>query len=353
MERGSSSSFSTLDTAQEKGLSCVPQQYVISTLHRPNLAPKEYANVAVIDVAALKNGSATRSRVVQEIRDACRRLGFFQVVNHGVGESVLDEALFVASKFFDLPTKEKVKLMSNDVHKPVRYGTSLKDGIDKVKFWRVFLKHYAHPLKDWIHMWPENPQDYREKMGIYCQEVKKLGLEVMMALIESLELDPTYLTKKIEDGMQVMAVNCYPPCPEPEIALGLPPHSDYSCLTILHQSLPGLEIMDLEDGTWKVVPHIPGALQVHVGDHFEVLSNGLYKSVVHRATLNKDRTRISITSLFSLGMDDKMETAKELVDDQHPKKYKKSSVRDFLDFLASNDIGEGKNFIDMLKVNYN
>ncbi|KAK7279061.1 hypothetical protein RJT34_24105 [Clitoria ternatea] len=311
MERDANSS-----SLEKKGISCVPQQYVIPTLHRPN----EYANVAVIDVAALNHASPNRSRLVQQIRDACRRLGFFQIVNHGVSGSVLDGALSVASKFFDMPTNERMKLKSNDVHKPVRYGTSLKDGIDEVKFWRVFLKHYAYPLKDWIHMWPQNPHDYREKMGRYCQEVKKLGSELMTAVIESLELDPTHLTQKIEDGMQVMAVNCYPPCPEPEVALGLPPHSDYSCLTILHQSCPGLEIMDLEDG---------------------------------RATLSRDRTRISITSLFSLGMDDKMECAQELVNDQYPKKYRESSFRDFLNFLASNDIAEGKNFIDMLKIKDN
>ncbi|RHN78867.1 putative flavanone 3-dioxygenase [Medicago truncatula] len=191
----------------------------------------------------------------------------------------------------------------------------------------------------------------REKMGRYCQEVKKVGLELISTIIESLEINPSYLTKKLEDGMQVIAVNCYPPCPQPDIALGLPPHSDYSCLTILYQSCEGLQIMDFEDKTWKAIPHIPGALQVHVGDHFEVLSNGLYKSVVHRATLNRDKTRISITSLFSLGMDDKMETAKELVDDQNPKKYRESSFKDFLDFLATNDISEGKSFIDILKIN--
>lgn len=43
-----------------------------------------------------------------------------------------------------------MEFMSNDVRKPVRYATSLKKGIDKVQFWRVLLKHYAHPLKDWI-----------------------------------------------------------------------------------------------------------------------------------------------------------------------------------------------------------
>jgi len=67
----------------------------------------------------------------------------------------------VASDFFKLPTEEKVKFMSNDVKKPVRYGTSLKDGDDKFQLWRVFLKHYAHPLSDWIHLWPKNPPLYR------------------------------------------------------------------------------------------------------------------------------------------------------------------------------------------------
>ncbi|KAK6250386.1 hypothetical protein SCA6_004391 [Theobroma cacao] len=58
----------------------------------------------------------------------------------------------------------------------------------------------------------------------------------------------------MEDGVQVMAVNCYPPCPEPEMALGLPPHSDYTFLTIVLQNSSGLEILDTEDGKWKIVP---------------------------------------------------------------------------------------------------
>ena len=189
-------------------------------------------------------------------------------------------------------------------------------------------------------------------MGKYCREVRKLGLELIRALNESLGLSPNYLSQNLEDGMQVMAVNCYPPCPNPDVALGLPPHSDYSILTIVLQSSPGLEITDAEDGTWLLVPDLRGSLQVHVGDHFEVLSNGLYKSLVHRATLSRDSKRISIASLHSLGMDDKMGPAEELVDedDKRPKRYKESSFRDFLDFLVNNDIAQGKNFINTRKI---
>ncbi|OMO52248.1 Oxoglutarate/iron-dependent dioxygenase [Corchorus olitorius] len=331
-EEDYSCSFSIGDIAQEKGLPYVPQRYVVSPSNRSSLNPHK-AEVPTIDMVRLRqNDGEQRSMTIKELGDICRHGGFFQLI--------LDEALSMASGFFNLPTEKKMKLSSNDVYKPVRYGTSLKDGVDKVQFWRVFLKHYAYPLDAWIDSWPENPLDYR-----------KLALELMRKITESLGLGPNYLGEKMEDGMQVMAVNCYPPCPEPDIALGLPPHSDYTCLTIVLQNAPGLEILDTNDAQWKIVPHHRGVLQVQIGDHFEVLSNGLCKSVVHRAILNSERTRISIASLHSLGIDDKVGPAEELVDEQHPKKYKESSFRDFLDFLASNDIGAGKiSFNESLKL---
>lgn len=59
------------------------------------------------------------------------------------------------------------------------------------------------------------------------------------------------------------------------------------------------------------------------------------------------RTRISIASLHSMGIDEKMATAQELVSDENPKKYKESSFRDFLNFLTRN---EGRSFIESLEM---
>ncbi|KAJ4706522.1 2-oxoglutarate (2OG) and Fe(II)-dependent oxygenase superfamily protein [Melia azedarach] len=344
-----SGSFTIGNSAQERGLSYVPECYKVPSSHRPSLAP-EIANIPIIDLAKLRQGDEQRLMLTQEIGNACRRMGFFQVVNHGICQSVLDEVLSSAAEFFNLPTEEKQTFMSNDVYKAVRYGTSLKDGVDKIQFWRIFLKHYAHPLDDWILSWPKNPSNYKKNMGKYSTEVRKLALELMGAITESLGIGPTYLGKKMDEGMQVMIVNCYPPCPQPDVALGLPPHSDYSCLTIVLQSTQGLQILDKDDGAWKMVPEIHGALQVHVGDHLEVLSNGIYKSVVHRAILNREKTRISIASLHSLGMDEKMETAKELVDEKHPKGYNESSFNDFLSFFSRNDVSVGESFLNTLRI---
>ncbi|KAL4556993.1 hypothetical protein LXL04_035163 [Taraxacum kok-saghyz] len=192
----------------------------------------------------------------------------------------------------------------------------------------------------------------REKTGDYAIKARLLALKIMGAITESLGMGSKYLESKMEDGMQVIAVNCYPQCPEPNLTLGLPPHSDYSCITIVLHSSCGLEIMDFTDGTWRLVPNLHGALQVHVGDHVEVLSNGLYKSMVHRVTLNNEKTRVSIASLHSMGIDEKMATPEELISNEHPKKYKESSFRDFLNFLSNNDITDGKSFIEFLKINY-
>ncbi|KAF9591210.1 hypothetical protein IFM89_002865 [Coptis chinensis] len=345
-----SSNFPIGNSAQERGMSHVPECYVLPPSDRPCKGTGSENVPTIIDMARLHRSAHDRSIVVEEISRACQQMGLFQIVNHGISQTVLDEALLAASEFFKLPNEHKAAFMSNDVNKPVRYGTGLKDGLDKIQFWRVFLKHYAHPQEEWIESWPSNPPKYRENMGRYAVELMRLSNEVIEAITESLGLGQKYLGDKMENGMQVMTVNCYPPCPQPNLALGLPPHSDYSCITILLQSYPGLQVKPSNDDRWIAVPELKGALQVHVGDHLEVLSNGLYKSVVHRATLSPEKTRLSIASLHSLGMDVNMNTAEELIDVQHPKIYKESSFRDFLKFLSANDIAEGKSFIESLKI---
>lgn len=186
-------------------------------------------------------------------------------------------------------------------------------------------------------------------MGNYAEAAHVLQKRLMEVLFESLGLKPDYLHKDIGEGSQVMAVNCYPSCPEPNLTLGLPPHSDYGFLTILLQSQRGLEIIDT-DGKWKSVPLVKGGLVVQLGDHMEVLSNGRYKGVIHRAILNSENKRLSIASLHSLEIDKKVIPAPELVDEQHPPSYKEVSFRDFLNFISENDILEAR-YIDTLRKN--
>lgn len=152
--------------------------------------------------------------------------------------------------------------------------------------------------------------------------------------------------EQTEEGSQVMAVNCYPACPEPEITLGMPPHSDFGSLTILLQSSQGLQIMD-SSKDWIRVPYIEGSLIVQLGDQVEVMSNGIYKSVIHRVTVNKDYKRLSFASLHSLPLHKRISPAPELVGNNAPA-YGEFSFNDFLDYISSNDCVQQR-FIDTLK----
>ncbi|XP_060672905.1 flavanone 3-dioxygenase 3-like [Ziziphus jujuba] len=353
--QGSSSSSSkglctSAMTLSQLGDSHVPQRYVLPPSQRPNPTPKycPSTNLPIIDLSSLQHPSL-RSNVIHEIRMACKELGFFQVINHGVPQSVINHALEAATEFFNLPIDEKMLLFSDDIHEPVRYGTSLNHVVDQVYFWRDFLKHYSHPISDWIHLWPSNPPTYKEKMANYTKAIHVLQKQLMGLVFESLGLNPNYLEEEVENGSEVLAVNCYPACPQPELTLGIPPHSDYGALTILLQSCPGLQVMDSHNN-WVSVPAIQGALIVQLGDQMEVISNGQYKGVVHRATVNMEKRRFSIASLHSLALSKKIGPAPQLVDEQHPKAYKEFSFKDFLDFISRNDIMEGR-FLDTVKNN--
>ncbi|XP_009760749.1 flavanone 3-dioxygenase 3-like [Nicotiana tabacum] len=340
-------SFTTAMTLNEEGLTYVPKRYILPPSLRPERTLCDTC-LPVVDLSFLRH-PLLRPQIIQEVHLACKELGFFQVVNHGIPLSVMKDAIDAASEFFDLPTEEKKHLLSSNVHEPIRYGTSLNHVKDKVHFWRDFLKHYANPISTWIDLWPSNPTCYKEKMGNYTKAAQKLQEELMEVIFESLGLNPSYLHEDIAEGSQVMAVNCYPACPEPDLTLGLPPHTDYGMLSIILQNYQGLQIMD-RDEKWHAVPVIEGALVVQLGDHMEVLSNGRYKSVLHRAAVNSEKKRISIASLHSLALGKTVRPAPDLVNEQHILSYKEGSFSDFLDFISQKNIIEGK-YIDKLKIN--
>lgn len=54
--------------------------------------------------------SAASEKIVQSVRDACERTGFFQLVGHGISREFQQDAFNAAKNFFDLPFEEKKKL---------------------------------------------------------------------------------------------------------------------------------------------------------------------------------------------------------------------------------------------------
>jgi len=159
-------------------------------------------------------------------------------------------------------------------------------------------------------------------MSSYCREVRALGFRLYAAISESLGLEASYMEETLGEQEQHMAVNFYPPCPEPELTYGLPAHTDPNALTILlmDQDVAGLQV--LHAGRWVAVNPRPGALVVNIGDQLQALSNGQYRSVWHRAVVNSDRERLSVASFLCPCSGVVLGPARKLVTDETPAVYR-------------------------------
>ncbi|PQQ19759.1 protein DMR6-LIKE OXYGENASE 1 [Prunus yedoensis var. nudiflora] len=333
----------------ESGVSKVPSKYILPILDRPNTSDQkpnvsnQNLKLPIIDFKELQGPN--RAQVLESLANACEQYGFFQLVNHGIPSDVISSMIDVSTRFFELPFEERAKYMSSDMHAPVRYGTSFNQNKDKVFCWRDFLKLMCHPLPDVLPHWPSSPVDMRKLAATYAQETKYLFLMLMEAIFESLRLVGTTenntteedeMLKEFQDGSQLMVVNCYPPCPQPDLTLGMPPHSDYGFLTLLLQDeVEGLQIQKQDQ--WVTVEPIPNSFVVNVGDHLEIFSNGKYKSVLHRVLVNSTKGRISVASLHALPFMRSVGPSPKLVNESNPRLYKDTDFASFLEYISSRE----------------
>ncbi|KAL3521721.1 hypothetical protein ACH5RR_019870 [Cinchona calisaya] len=296
----------------------LPQSYVRPESERPRVSEvSDCKKVPLIDLSC-----GDRSLILGQIRDGCRNYGFFQVINHGISKDVVEKMVKVANDFFSLPLEEKLKLYSDDPSKTMRLSTSFNVQKETVHNWRDYLRLHCYPLEQYVPEWPSNPSSFKEIVSNYCKEVRELGFRLQEAVAESLGLDKGCIKDVLGEQGQHMAINYYPPCPEPELTYGLPAHTDPNALTILLQdsNVAGLQV--LKDGKWLAVKPHPDAFVVNIGDQLQALSNGMYKSVWHRAIVNADKARLSVASFLCPCDQAVMSAPKALTADGSPVIYR-------------------------------
>src|SRR6516162_1648631 len=72
--------------------------------------------VPVIDLAPYFAGTVQgKRRVAEELDRACRKVGFYIIVGHGVEPHLTEEVERISRAFFDLPLEEKMKVHTGNV----------------------------------------------------------------------------------------------------------------------------------------------------------------------------------------------------------------------------------------------
>ncbi|KAG6754635.1 hypothetical protein POTOM_040427 [Populus tomentosa] len=284
----------------------------------------------VIDLSKL-NGEE-RKPTMEKIEDACENWGFFELVNHGISHDLLDTV--------ERRTKEHYRKCMEQRFKEMVASKGLEAVQSEISDldWEstFFLRHLPESNMAEI---PDLEEDYRKVMKEFALEVEKLAEQLLDLLCENLGLEKGYLKKAFYGSKGPnfgTKVSNYPPCPKPDLIKGLRAHTDAGGIILLFQDdkVSGLQLF--KDGQWIDVPPMKHSIVINLGDQLEVITNGKYKSVLHRVIAQTDGTRMSIASFYNPGSDAVMYPAPALVEKEAEESqiYPKFVFEDYMKLYA-------------------
>lgn len=261
------------------------------------------ATLPVIDFSRWLEGSPEEKRqVAHDLAEACRRVGFVYLTNHGVPNKLVEEAFGWSKKLFDLPQQQKMLAPhppGPDIHRGYSWPGlekvsqyMLQDGADadeenrKLRAVQDCKESYeigsegcAAQPNQWL---PEAvlPGFRAFTTGFYwtCSDTAK---ELLKALAVGIGLDDDEFLVRFHSGdNNQLRLLHYPPVERDKLCSNaiarMPAHSDWGSLTMLFQDdCGGLQVEAVTaPGAFVDARPMEGALVMNVGDLLMRWSNG-------------------------------------------------------------------------------
>ncbi|KAI8000756.1 Codeine O-demethylase [Camellia lanceoleosa] len=347
--KGFGSSLTIQELAKEPML-VIPERYVRLDNQPCSILSEDatFQTIPTVDMQQLLMGESTDFQL-DKLHSICKEWGIFQLVNHGVSPLLVEKVKYEIEEFYKLPLEEKMKykIQPGDVE---GYGQTLLMQDDEKLDWADRFYMVINPVhRRKAHLLPQFPSSLRETLESYISELQKLATTVFGLMAKALKIDKGEMEEMFDGGVQSVRMSYYPPCPQPEMVMGLRPHSDATCITILLQ-VNGVEGFQVKkDGIWIPVNFLPDAFVVNVGDTLEILSNGLYNSIEHRATVNSVNERISIAMFFNPKFEVEVGPATSLLNPQNPPLFERVSMEKYYKCFFSHKLN-GKSFLEQMKI---
>ena len=294
----------------------------------------------VIDVCqGVKDSSSDDARAaVGQIAAACREWGFFQVVNHGIPENLIDATWRETAAFFTGPQRVKDAIMRTRENPWGYYNNELtKNQRDKKEVFD-YTTDGVDPIYGAKNRWPDVDGSFRSTLRDYRDAVTGLSLSLLEAFCVGLDLPADFMRADFEkDHTGFIRLNYYPvrdPLARPGIGqlpvadLGVHHHTDAGALTVLLQDdVGGLQVF--KDGYWHDIPPVPGAFVINTGDMMQVWSNDIYQAAVHRVLAMDSRDRYSIPFFFNPSARTEVSPLPSVVSEERPARYRTISWSEF------------------------
>lgn len=244
-------------------------------------------DIPLIDIAALaSDDAAARRAVARRIGTACREVGFFAIVGHGVAPAQVAATFAQGARLFAQPVEVKRamaidKLGSNRGY--VGLGVEALDEKTAADHKEAFNVIWTDGRTRPDNVWPALP-GFREAVQGYFDAVLAVGRRLHAAFALDLGLAEDFFADKIDRPLATLRLLHYPmpSSTEPGAQIGAGTHTDYGNVTLLAtDGVAGLQVRR-RDGAWFDVPALPGAFVCNVGDCLMRWTDDVYVSTPHR-----------------------------------------------------------------------
>lgn len=307
-------------------------------------AEKPASIIPIIDVGAIfgRDAGAIQS-LVDEIAKACRSIGFFYIVNHGIEADLYERAFAASRSLFQLPLADKIALditKSPHMRGYFGFGGDKSDGVhDDIK--EGFDMAMDLPLDDPYvkegltfygpNVWPPSLPQFKEVMTEYHRRHLHVGRALLRLFARGLGVHDEFFDNKFVKPMAQFRTLRYPPSHNPRAPeIGAGEHTDFGWITMIAQDdAGGLEIQD-RHGIWGQVPYVPGSLVVNVGDLMSMWTNDTYTATMHRVINRGIRDRYSIAFFMDPDYHVVVECLDSCISQGRPAKYPPIVVGDYM-----------------------
>ncbi|KAK7244093.1 hypothetical protein RIF29_38911 [Crotalaria pallida] len=291
--------------------------------------------IPTIDYSQLFSDDIDQQFIALEyLRQACQEYGFFYLVNHTIPDRVIDNILKGLADFF-APTNldERRTYRKMDPSDKIRWCQNYSSGEN-----RENLKVIAHP-EFYV---PSKPSKLCNILEEYHKEMRAVVVGLASAVSKTLGFEENYIENafNLKSGFDVMSMNLYPPNSRSKGAVGLSEHTDPGFVITLQQDVDGGFQILSHNGRWinAYIPH--RAILIQLGDHLEILTNGKYKSHIHRVIVdNNKEQRITVVTPHGPSLNKFICPGKEFIDEEHPAKYRGMTYKESLEANGGDEIG--------------
>ncbi len=233
---------------------------------------------------------ASRSRFVQKLGTAFQNHGFAAVINAKIDQSILNKAYSAVRDFFaqNIEYKRTIQSTINSGERGYVTGETPKNQPIEVTDFKEILhvgREFSNDLQqeqfDYPkNLWPENSDMKDSVMPLY-EPMEEIMQPIACAAAEYLGESSELFSKMMGGGDHLLRFLHYLRSPNQSKPWAAA-HTDMNFLTFIpRSSSEGLQVQ-LVDQSWEDVVVPEDALVINVGDSLENLTNGFYRSGVHR-----------------------------------------------------------------------